>query len=542
MANAKKRIPSRGKTMDIRPPKSFKKKSEEDFNPKVKVEEKEKVTVKKEMKKKEDKKSNLRAVSKVFAIIATIINSVFAFRLFSTSILPAKYAYPVLAGLALVTLFYIYKVFRNKTHKTVLIILDILALILSAAFLFATVKINQVFGFLDNTFNKGTQTAIYNIVVNKDASYSKPEDLQDKPLLSYEELIKDISNEDLEKKLKETIPGTSLEFKDDIDAVMNSILKDKTAAILVNAGTYGSYVDSNVNYEGNVKIIGTIEATYKEEISTDDTKKDITNTPFVLFINGIDTRTDKMPSRSLSDVNIVAAINPNTRKIVMVTTPRDYYVQLHGTTGLRDKLTHSGTKGGVKLSQATLEDLYDVKIDRYIRVNFNFVKKLVDAIGGISIYNDVDYAIHTNDVLNRNDKCTIQPGWNEVNGKCALGFARERKQYKDGDRHRGRNQMHVIEQIIKKVTSASTLLSKYSDIMKSLEGTFDTSISTEDITSLVRMQLDDMASWEVEQYSVNGKGQLTKTYSYPNQNLYVMFPDKNTVNTAKEKIKKVLSE
>ena len=542
MANTKKKVASRGKTMDIRPPKSFKKKSEEDFNPKVKVEEKEKVTVKKEMKKKEDKKSNLRTVSKVFAIIATIINSIFAFRLFSTSILPAKYAYPVLAGLALVTLFYIYKAFRNKTHKTVLIILDVLAVILSAAFLFATVKINQVFGFLDSTFNKGTQTAIYNIVVNKDASYSKPEDLKDKKLLSYEELIKDISNEDLEKKLKDTIPGTSLEFKDDIDVVMNSILKDKTAAILVNAGTYGSYVDNNPTYEGKVKVIGTIEATYKEEAATEAAKKDITNTPFVLFINGIDTRTNKMPSRSLSDVNIVAAINPNTKKIVMVTTPRDYYVQLHGTTGLRDKLTHAGTKGGVKLSQATLEDLYDVKIDRYIRVNFNFVKKLVDAIGGISVYNDVNYAIHTSDVANSNDKCTIQPGWNEVNGKCALGFARERKQYKDGDRHRGRNQMHVIEQIIKKVTSASTLLSKYSDIMKSLEGTFDTSISTEDITSLVRMQLDDMASWEVEQYSVNGKGQLTKTYSYPNQNLYVMLPDKNTVNTAKEKIKKVLSE
>ena len=541
MANTKKKAPSRGKTMDIKPPKSFKKKSEEDFNPKSKIVNKEDVIIKKEMKKKEDKKSSLRAVSRVFAIIATIINSIFAFRLFSTSILPAKYAYPVLAGLALVTLFYIYKAFRNKTHKTVLIILDVLAIILSTAFLFATVKINQVFGFLDGTFNKGTQTAIYNIVVNKDASYSKPEDLKDKKLLSYEELIKDISNEDLEKKLKETIPGTSLEFKDDIDVVMNSILKDKTAAILVNAGTYGSYVDNNVNYEGKVKIIGTIEVEYKEEVAAEDTKKDITNTPFILFINGIDTRTDKMPTRSLSDVNILAVINPNTKKILMVTTPRDYYVQLHGTTGLKDKLTHAGTKGGVKLSQATLEDLYDVKIDRYIRVNFNFVKKLVDSVGGITVVNDENHTIVTAKT-NYGKSCTFKPGSNEVNGDCALSFARERHAYKDGDRHRGRNQMHVIEQIIKKVTSASTLLSKYSDIMKSLEGTFDTSISTEDITSLVRMQLDDMASWEVEQYSVNGKGQLTKTYSYPNQNLYVMLPDKNTVNAAKEKIKKVLSE
>ena len=597
MAQRKKNIPSRGTTMDVKPPKDFQKKSEADFaaeeeqiikeveaetgiaikkarpakkapvkksnmpvmkpaptavaqeddlenliNEEISLEElsgdkEEESTI---FAKKKVKKSAIRTISRVFAILATIVNLLFLQRLLAAQVLPAKYAYPLIAVIAIITLFYIFKAFRKKTHKTVLIILDILAVILSAGFVFATVKINEVFGFLDKNFNSNKQTAMYNVVVNKDSSYNALSDLKDKPIISYEELVKDISDDELRAKVKESIPGATISFDEDIDRVMNSIVSSKTAAILVNSGTYGAYIDNDSSYEGKVKIIGTIEVEISgETISVQD--KDLTNSPFILFINGIDTRTDKMPTRSLSDVNIIAAVNPNTRKITMITTPRDYYVQLHGTAGLKDKLTHAGSKGGVKLSQATLEDFYDIKIDRYIRVNFNFVKKLVDAVGGITVNNDVSTTIITAKT-NYGKQCTFKPGDNEVNGDCALSFARERHAYKDGDRHRGRNQMHVIEQIIKKVTSASTLLAKYGEIMKSLEGTFDSNISTEDITSLVRMQLDDMRSWSIDSYSVNGKGLLTKTYSYPNQNLYVMEPDINTVETAKQKIQATLAE
>ena len=499
-----------------------------------------KVNVKKVTKKEAEIDSNkgnkLRVVSRVFALIATIINGFFLFRLLSTSVLPAKYAYPIMAVIVLITLFYIFKAFRNKTKRATLIILDILAVIFSAGFLFATVKINEVFGFLDKNLNSNKQVAVYNVIVNKDAEYKKLDALKNKNIKTYEELVKDVSDEKLKDAVSKKISGATLTFSEDIEDVMSTVLKDKTAVILVNEGTYGSYTDNNTEYAGKIRIIGTIEVEYENEVSEQKTDKNLTNTPFIIFLSGIDTRLDKMPTRSLSDVNMLIAVNPNTRKISMVTTPRDYYVQLHGTTGLRDKLTHAGSKGGVQLSQATLEDFYDVKVDRYVRVNFNFVMKLVDAIGGISVYQDVDKAMTTAAY-----KCKINPGWNEVDGKCALGFARERKSYSDGDRHRGRNQMHVIEQILKKVTSGTTILSKYSQILKSLEGTFDSNISTEDITSLVRMQLDDMKSWNVESYSVNGKGAMTATYSYPNQNLYVMEPDMATVETAKKKIQAVLN-
>jgi anionic cell wall polymer biosynthesis LytR-Cps2A-Psr (LCP) family protein len=129
---------------------------------------------------------------------------------------------------------------------------------------------------------------------------------------------------------------------------------------------------------------------------------------------------------------------------------------------------------------------------------------------------------------------------NNVKGKCALAFARERHAYKTGDKHRGENQEQVIQRIIEKISSSTVLLNKYSEILKSLNDSFETNMEADKITSLVKMQLDDMAKWSIDTYNVTGTGSLEYTYSYPNQRLYVMYPDYKTVETAKEKIKEVL--
>lgn len=229
-------------------------------------------------------------------------------------------------------------------------------------------------------------------------------------------------------------------------------------------------------------------------------------------------------------------VNPKTKNILMTTIPRDYYVQLHGVVGLRDKLTHAGALGGLALSMDTIEDLLEFEFSRYVRVNFNFVIDLVNTLGGLTLYSDVNYNISAY----TNRRCTFVPGNNQVDGACALAFARERYAYADGDRHRGRNQEQVIEKIFEKLTNSTTFISRYSDILNSLSGSFDTNISTSDITSLVNMQLNDMAKWTVETYNLDGTTGMTYTYSYPNQLLSVMYPDETTVGIAKLKIKQVL--
>ncbi len=486
--------------------------------------------------KKSKKCKGLRIFSRVVAVISAIIAGVFIYRLATTNVLPPKYFYPALAGLILLPLIYLFFAFKKRTHKITLIILDFLAIVISAVAVYAIISINTVFGFLKSNIEETKQYAIYNVIVNKGATYNSLEDLHDKRFTTAVELQKDVSDDKLEETVKEKISGASLKFEEDIDKVMGSVLEDKTAAIIVNSGTYGAYVENTPEYEGKVRILESIEIEI-EGGKIEAKKHDLTNSPFVMYISGIDTRTGKMPTRSLSDVNITAVVNPKSKNVLLVSIPRDSYVQLHGTTGLKDKLTHAGSKGGVALSMATLQDLYGIEYDRYIRVNFNFVKKLVDAIDGITINSDVNYPFTT-----LHEKCYIKPGLNNINGSCAIGFARERYAYEEGDRHRGENQLQVIEKVFDKATSGSTILTRYSQILDSLNGTFDTNLSMDDITSLVRMQLDDMAKWTVKSISVTGKGAKQATYSYPNQQLYTMNIDEQSLQDAIKKMNAVLAE
>ena len=230
--------------------------------------------------------------------------------------------------------------------------------------------------------------------------------------------------------------------------------------------------------------------------------------------------------------NMIATINIKENKVLLTNTPRDYYVQLHGTTGNKDKLTHAGVYG-IDMSISTLEDLYDTKINYYIRVNFNTLISLVDQIGGIDIYSDMSLTtLHYNVHINK--------GWNHLNGEQALGYCRERYSYIDGDRHRGQNQQQVIEAIIKKVTDSNDL-NTYMKLLSVLENSMQTNIDKKLINSFINIQVKNNYHWSVESQSVTGYDSANYTYSYPGQYLYVMEPDYNSLTSAKNKIKETLT-
>lgn len=497
---------------------------------------KEEQPMKKSHKKQPAKAMPFRIISRLLAFVSTAAVTALAVRVITTGVVPNKYLIPAIAIAAVVLLFYIFKTFRKKTHVWMLIILDIIGVALTAASIFGFVKVEETMSFLDNNFNDGAEYSIYNVIVNKDSNYLTLDDVRGKTFHSISDFV---NTEKLEKAVKEQANGT-VAYADGITSLLKTTIDDPSYIALLNSGTYDAALDADEskNYQNNLKVIGEIKVEVeKKEKTTSD--QDLTKESFVVYISGIDTRSGMMLDRSLSDVNIVMAVNPETKNILMVSIPRDYYVQLHGTTGLHDKLTHAGALGGIDLSMATIEDLLNIKFNRYIRVNFNFVINLVDAIGGITVYSDVNYSFKTLHPSDQN--CTFYPGNNTVNGACALGFARERYAYSDGDRHRGRNQEQVIEKIFDKVTSSSTLISKYSDILNALSGSFDTNISTSDITGLANMQLSDMAKWTINSYNLDGKSGGGYTYSYPSQVLSVMYPDEATVETAKQKIQAVLS-
>ena len=261
----------------------------------------------------------------------------------------------------------------------------------------------------------------------------------------------------------------------------------------------------------------------------------ITKEPFVIYLSGVDTR-GELTENARSDVNILAAVNPVTKRVALVNTPRDYYVDLAGTDS-KDKLTHAGLYG-VETSMATLGNLYGVNVDHYIRINFAGFISIIDALGGVDVYSD--QAFTSVGSPGYYDPTTFVEGWNHLDGKAALAFARERHAFASGDIQRGINQMKVIDAMLNKIKSPALLMG-FSKIIDAAADCFVTSFSKDQISALVRMQLSDFAEWDIESYTVTGtSSSSTKCYSAKGQKLYVMKPDDSSVSKAREMIASVL--
>ena len=261
----------------------------------------------------------------------------------------------------------------------------------------------------------------------------------------------------------------------------------------------------------------------------------ITKEPFVVYLSGVDNR-GELTENARSDVNILAVVNPSTKRVALINTPRDYYVDLAGTNS-KDKLTHAGLYG-VETSMATLGNLYGVNVDQYLRINFAGFISIIDAVGGVDVYSD--QAFTSVGSPGYYDPTTFAEGWNHLDGKSALAFARERHAFKNGDIQRGINQMKVIDAMVEKLKSPALLMS-FSKLMDAMADCFVTSLSQEQISALVRMQLSDLSSWDIQSYSVTGTGaKSSKCYSAKGQSLYVMKPDENSVNEAKALVAAVL--
>ena len=261
----------------------------------------------------------------------------------------------------------------------------------------------------------------------------------------------------------------------------------------------------------------------------------ITKEPFVIYLSGVDTR-GELTEKARSDVNILAVVNPQTKQVALINTPRDYYVDLAGTNS-KDKLTHAGLYG-VETSMATLGNLYGVNVEHYIRINFAGFISIIDAVGGVDVYSD--QAFTSVGSPGYYDPTTFAEGWNHLDGKSALAFARERHAFASGDIQRGINQMKVIDAMVNKLKSPTVLMS-FSKLMDAVSDCFVTSLSQEQISALVRMQLSDLANWDIQSYSVTGSsGKSSQCYSAKGQSLYVMKPDESSVAQAKELIASVL--
>ena len=478
---------------------------------------------------------NIKKIGKhIFWIIQLIVSLVLTYSVYK--LLPLKYLAIVILILAVLLGLVIFMQLSSKTNKTVKIDSKVLAIFLSVLMIFVNVKvINKAQETINKISNGNIQTTTVSVLVKKDSAFQKIEDLDGKQF----GIMKNIDRENtdfmlnrLNEKFSNQVSKTEYASGEEM---LQDLLDDKTDAIIMNEGFRDSFNLIDKKFESDTKVIYTLD---KQKTIENLKSASVTKESFIVYISGIDT-TGPITTTSRSDVNMLMAVNPVKKKIGLVFIPRDYYVplQCHDgvcETGAMDKLTHAGLYG-VEVSQATIENILGVDINYNIRINFDTLTTMVDALGGIDINSDQDVN------LRNGPRCNIKQGENHVDGRCALGFARERYAYNAGDRHRGENQQEVIRAMINKMTTTN-IIKNYESILNAVQGMFQTNMKTDEITALIQMQINDMAKWDVQSTLVDGKGDMVPTYSYGSTPLYVMRPYTDSISSAKIFINEIIKQ
>lgn len=478
-----------------------------------------------------NKRKTIKTASFVSATLLLISSLAVLYKLFVLNMLPIKYIIPLVVIILLIDLTLSFLLYNKRVKIKIKSISSVIVLVLLIINIIIYLYVSRTWRFIDALMSKGYKTESYSIMVLSNSTIETIENLDSKSV-SY---VKNLGSGYLainELKNKVNIVSNGVSDVNDLISVLQS---GNTSAILLE-DTYISileeiYDDEGKDFDSIFKKIDTIRVRIEEDISKSDVN--ITKDPFIIYVSGIDAYGD-ISTVSRSDVNIVISINPITKQILLISIPRDYYVKLHGVeTNLRDKITHTGMYG-IEKSVSTVEDLLDINIDYYLKVNFTSLVDIIDALGEIEV--NSKYAFNTYMGY------SFKEGINYMNGTEALYFCRERKNFSGGDRARGQNQQAVIIGIIKKISNPSIIV-KYVDLIKTLEGKFQSNMDTNNISKFVRMQLNDGASWNIKSINLNGSDSENYTYSAV-QSIgykldYVMEPDISTIQRAQVLIKAV---
>ncbi len=324
----------------------------------------------------------------------------------------------------------------------------------------------------------------------------------------------------------------ALKYYQQPTVMISDFLNKRIDALIMDGATVSILIDQE-GYEDFLTYVHAVHTMTFEipEAPPVSPQEEVDVKPFAVYISGSDTRSSKLVV-SRSDTNILAFINPTNKQILLVNTPRDSYVANPAYKGKLDKLTHCGNNG-IDNSIQALELLYGVEVGYYAQVNFTGFEKLIDAVGGITIHSDEDFYTIAGTF--------IPQGENHFDGKTALEFARERKNVTGGDNGRGKNQMKLIKALVGKMTATSTFISNYAEILGSMEGMFKTNFQTDEISDLVKMQLTDMATWDIQTFAVSGRGSSEICCSWPSDPLSVMIPDEDSVAHAKSLMTRLLN-
>jgi len=464
-----------------------------------------------------------------------------------------KFLIPIYVVIILIDFLILFFLKRSKKKKTK-IILSILSVILSIIYFVGSVILYQVYASTKDIF-KNDSFIYYSVFVEKNSKIDNIKDTDDKIVGFYiEDKYNESAQKGLDKKVKVQYVGYS-----SVDELKCALLDGKIDAMLI----MNSYLEldndnsSEVDLESEVevkttdsdkKVLACIEnftsaskKIYEFKIKVDSAKKsksiDIEKGSFALYVSGQDSYADSVSETSRSDVNLLMVVNLKTKQILLVSIPRDYYINI-SSKGAKDKLTHISLYGSEE-AMSSLGDLLDVSVDYFVKFNFTTFMRAVEYLLPLDVYSDYDFTTSVYDQMIGNSY-TFSKGYNHITDrKMALQFVRARKNFQEGDRQRGINQSRFLRAVINKASTPSVLL-KYNKILKALEGTFLTNITDDSIVEIVKYVINNNGSFNISSFSLDGSDASRPTYSGGAQALYVMIPNVATIESAKIHIKTVL--
>lgn len=487
------------------------------------------------------------SISTVFLVLLIVCEGWAFYRIWHLAVLPMKFFAPLAAVAAVITLLLGIMMFPKigRHQKSKGIVRRIIAYILSSLIAVAAVFGGGALGKLDKTFNTITQTptaisAYVDIFVKADDPIADIKDAS-----QYTFAITDFNDTESTQNAIDALKemwGTPVLTRTypTIFAMVDGLYNGEVQGIIINEAFLAMLheVEGYEDFETQTKLLHRHSVLTVQEPSTAPEQTDPSEattvmdegvyTPFLVYLSGSDTRSDQLAGyRSRSDVNILAAVNPGTKQVLLLNTPRDYFIPNPAYGNKNDKLTHCGLNGTENSAKA-LGQLYDQKISYTAQINFTGFQTLIDSIGGINIRSEIA------------DGVFLNAGDNYMDGATALDFARDRYDYAAGDNARGQHQMQVITAVIEKMASGS-IITNYSDILDSLQGMFVTTMPSEKISQLIKMQLDDMAKWNVRSFAVTGTGG-NDIPAAMGVSAYVMYPNKADVQRAAGLIDKVMND
>ena len=461
----------------------------------------------------------------------------------------------ILAGISFVGMMFWIDIFPIKTEIIVIVVLvllsglalyvqftkfrwarwvgRIIALLLTAVLVMGDVYIYQAKEAMSYVSNN-VKTEVVSVYVLKDDKAKTIADAKDY-LFGYHSVLDrentdsyiNTINESLDEKIK--TKGYS-----ELPELVEALYDKEIGALILNESYVGTLEDEYPDFTEKTKVIA--NEYYRTVIDTPVIEKNTLTDTFTIYLSGND-ECGELNQSGRSDVNILIVVNPKTKQILLINTPRDYYVNVYSLrSGVgKDKLTHAGNFG-VDASMKTMSVLYNNwDIDFFVRLNFTSVEEIVDSLGGITVESDIEFttSADTSDI-----PFHFIVGKNVLNGERALAFCRERQSVPGGDNRRGQNQMLVIQALIDKVTSPA-ILYNYSNVLESVRNLIQTSLEDDDIASMVKLTMEDSKGWNVQSYAVSGTGTYGPSYFFGYSSIYVMEPDMSTVKTAVELMNKV---